>query len=57
MAFLDEKGMTVKRFSELYGFNQFSISKWANGHRSPRLDRAQTLERLTRGKVRAIDWD
>ena len=57
MAFLEEKGMTVKRFSELYGFNQFSISKWGNGHRSPRLDRAQTLERLTRGKVRAIDWD
>ena len=49
--------MTVKKFSETYGFNHFTISKWGNSHRRPRLDMAQRLEKLTGGKVKAIDWD
>lgn len=57
LEFLEEKGMTVKKFSEVYGFNHFTISKWGNSHRRPRLDMAQKLEKLTGGKVKAIDWD
>lgn len=57
LEFLEEKQMTVKTFSELYGFNQFTVSKWANNHRRPRLDMAQRLEKLTGGRVKAIDWD
>jgi len=57
LEFIGEKGMTVKKFSETYGFNHFTISKWGNSHRRPRLDMAQRLEKLTGGKVKAIDWD
>jgi len=57
LEFLKEKKMTVKSFSKLHGLNHFTISKWANNHRRPRLDMAQKIEKLTGGKVKAIDWD
>jgi predicted transcriptional regulator len=57
LKYVEERGITMQHFAEENGFNNCTISKWANGHRSPRLDKAQRLEKLTNGRVKAIDWD
>lgn len=57
LEYVEEKGMTMQHFAEMHGFNNCTISKWGHGKRTPRLDKAQQLEKLTHGRVRAIDWD
>lgn len=48
-----DAGLTQQELAELTGISQFSISKWENGHTSPR---ASSLREIARATGREIAW-
>ena len=53
----EEQGLTIRLWAEKHGLNHFALSKWGRRHRKPRLEKAVFIQKITNGRVRAIDWD
>lgn len=54
--YLREHRLTHAEFASRIGATQAAVTRYANGRRKPSLDKIITIERVTGGAVRAIDF-
>lgn len=54
--FITQNGHTEASFAALIGANQSTINRLLSGDRKPSLKTALSIEKATKGKVKAQDW-
>lgn len=51
-----KKGLTQHAAASLIGANQATWSEWESEKKSPRVEHAFEIQRVTRGAVKAQEW-
>lgn len=54
--YLSTTGTSHSAFAEKLGVSQVTVTRYANGERSPSLKMALKIEDLTKRKVKVSDW-
>lgn len=55
-AYLSSTGLSQKQFADLANLHPSVVSKFLTGKVKPSLETAVSIERITRGKVKASSW-
>ena len=53
---LKQEKITLAQFADDIGFSRGAVMKWVSGERFPRMMALVKIERATKGKVTAIDF-
>lgn len=55
-SYLSDKNIKHSDFAEKLGVSQVTVTRYANGKRTPSLGMARRIEDITKRKVRVSDW-